>query len=74
MFLNEDNFYSGRLLTSRLTPKLEATPGRLSTIAYSIYSQLISISGGLLPHLQSEETHPTVVTGTHGWVVYLQKI
>ena len=37
-------FYSVRLL--------ETTPGRLSTTDYSIYSQLTSISGSLLPYLQ----------------------
>ena len=35
-----------------------------TTIAYSRYSQLTSISGDLLPHPQPEGTHHSVVIGT----------
>ena len=61
MFLNKDDFYSVRLLTSLQTPKLEDTPGRLSTTAYSIYLQLTFISGGLLPYPQPEGMRYAVV-------------
>ena len=43
-----NTFYSVRLLA----PRWRATPGRLSTTAYSIYSQLISVFEGLLSHPQ----------------------
>ena len=42
-FLNEDDFYSVRLLP----PSCWTTPGRLSMTAYSIYSQLTFISGAI---------------------------
>jgi hypothetical protein len=35
-------------------PSWRTTPFRLSKTAYSVYSQLTSISGGLLLHLQHE--------------------
>ena len=47
--------YIVRLLASHQTPKLEDHSGRLSTIAYSIYSQLNTIPGKLLPNPQTEE-------------------
>jgi len=46
-----------RGLVPRPTPKLEATPCRLSATAYSIYSQLPSVTGGL-PSIHSLRTRP----------------
>jgi len=43
MFLN-NVFYREGLLAPRPTPKLEDPPRRLSATAYSIYSQLLSLS------------------------------
>ena len=51
MFLNKYVFYSMSLIASRQTPpSYKVIPGLLFKIAYSIYSQFTSISGGLLPH------------------------
>jgi len=46
IFHNKLHFYGELLLAPRPTPKWRSTPCRLSTAAYSIYSQLSSISGG----------------------------
>jgi hypothetical protein len=46
MFRKKDNFYGEELLAPRPTPKLEDHPCRLLATAYSMYSQLPSISGG----------------------------
>jgi hypothetical protein len=46
MYCNTVCYYDEKLLTPYPTPSCRTTPSRLSTIAYSIYSQLISISGG----------------------------
>jgi hypothetical protein len=46
------------------SPSGMTTPDRLSTTAYSIYSQLTSIYVGLLPHPQPDRTRHAVVTGT----------
>ena len=43
-------------------PSWRTTPGRLSTAAYSIYSQLTSISGRLLPRRKPVGTCHAVVT------------
>jgi hypothetical protein len=47
-FLNKPFFEGEELLIPRPTPKLEDHPNRLSATAYSIYSQLPSISGILV--------------------------
>jgi hypothetical protein len=44
------------LLAPRPTPSLKATPCTLSATAYSIYSQLPSMSGGRLLYPQHEDT------------------
>jgi hypothetical protein len=54
-FRNRLIFYGDELLASRPTPKLEYHPFRLSPTAYSVYSQLPSISGGRLLHSQPED-------------------
>jgi hypothetical protein len=54
-FRNKLIFYGEELLDPRSTPKLEDYPCRLSATAYSIYSQLPTISGGRLLHPQSED-------------------
>jgi len=41
-------FYGNELLAPRPAPSWRTTPLRLSATAYSVYSQLPSISGGLL--------------------------
>ena len=52
-----------------LTPNPKAggplTLGRLSTTAYLIYSELTSISGGLLPHPQPKGTRHAMMTGNY---------
>jgi hypothetical protein len=53
-FVNKIIIYSEELLVPRPTPSLRTTPCQLSTTAYSIYSQLGSISGGRLLHPKSE--------------------
>jgi hypothetical protein len=45
----------GRVLAPRLTPKLKITPCRPPTTAYSIYSQLPYIPGGILFQPLSED-------------------
>jgi hypothetical protein len=59
-------FYGERLLTPSPTtttppPSRRTTPCRLSTAAYSIYSQLPSITGGC-PSIHNPGTHHAVVT------------
>jgi hypothetical protein len=43
------NIYGDGLLASRQTPKLEDHPLSAVATAYSLYSQLPSVSGGALP-------------------------
>jgi hypothetical protein len=43
-------FYGGKLLAPVQSPSWRTTHFRLSTTAYSIYPQLLSISGGILCH------------------------
>jgi hypothetical protein len=47
-------FYGEELLAPRQTPNLEYHPYRLSAIAFSIYLQLPSVSGGDILHAQPE--------------------
>jgi hypothetical protein len=54
-------FYCEGLLASRPTSKLEDDPCRLSTTAYSIYSQLSSVTGEL-PSIRSLRARHAVVT------------
>jgi len=55
------NIYGEGLLATRPTPKLGTTPCRLSAAAYSIYSQLPSVPGGL-PSIRNLRTRHAVVT------------
>ena len=71
MFLSIYGFYSVKLLVSCQTPKLKDYSWSAVLTAYSIYSQLTSISGGLLPHPQPEGMHHAVVTGTRGLKWYM---
>jgi hypothetical protein len=48
-------FYGGGLLDPTQPPSWRATPCQLSATAYSIYSQLPSISGGHLLYSQPED-------------------
>jgi hypothetical protein len=64
VFRNMVIFYGEELLAPCPTPKLEDHPCRLSTTAYSMYSQLPSISGGR-SSICNLRTHHAVVTGTH---------
>jgi hypothetical protein len=52
-FRNKSAFYN-EFLAPRPSPKLKDRPFRLSTTAYSIYSQLPSVSGGRLLYPQPE--------------------
>jgi hypothetical protein len=52
------------LLASNPTPKLEDHPLSLSMAAYSVYSQLSSIAGGL-SSIHNPRTCHAVVTGNH---------
>jgi hypothetical protein len=54
-FRNKLIFYGEEFSAPHSTPKLEDHPCRLSAIAYSIYSQLPSISGGRLLHPQPQD-------------------
>jgi hypothetical protein len=54
-FCNKFIFYGQELLAPRLTPNWRATPCRLPASAYSVYLQLLSISGGRLLHPQPED-------------------
>ena len=56
------SFYGGELLAPRPIPKME--DHSLSATAYSIYSQLPSISGGRSA-IHNLKTRHAVVTGTH---------
>ena len=70
MFLNKYVFYSVRLIASRQTHKLEGNSWSVvhDCLIIRVYSQLTSISGGLLPHSQPEGRRRAVVTGTHGCI------
>jgi hypothetical protein len=59
-FVTIKNFY-GEGLAPRPTPSWRFTPCRLSVTAYSIYSQLPSVTGGL-HSIRNLRTHHTVVT------------
>jgi hypothetical protein len=54
-FRNKLISYGEELLAPRPTPSRRTTPFRLSATAYSIYSQLPFIPGGLLLHLEPED-------------------
>jgi hypothetical protein len=54
-FRNRLIFYGEELLAPRITPSLEDHPCRLSATAYSVYSQLPSISVGRVLHPQPED-------------------
>jgi hypothetical protein len=67
--------YSDELLLLAHPQSWSITPCRLSATAYSIYSQVPSISGGCLLHPQPEKAHD-VMTGTHimdCFDIYVQK-
>jgi hypothetical protein len=67
-FRNRLICYGEELLTRRPNPKLEDLPMSASATAYSIYSQLHSISGGRLLHPQSEDAPCRGYKGpTHTW-------
>jgi hypothetical protein len=54
-FCNMLVFYGAKLLAPAQLPTWRTLPCRLSMTAYAIYSQLPSISGGLLLHPQTED-------------------
>jgi hypothetical protein len=54
-FCNKIMFYGELLLAPTPNPKLRNSPCRLSATAYSIYSQLPSVSGGRFLHPQPED-------------------
>jgi hypothetical protein len=54
-FRNKLIFYGEQLLAHAQPPSWRTTPFRLSATAYSIYSQLPSISGGRLLHPQPKD-------------------
>jgi hypothetical protein len=60
-FRNNKNFYGERWLARSPTPSWRTTPCRLSATAYSIYSQLPSVAGGL-PSIRNLRTRHAVVT------------
>jgi hypothetical protein len=62
-------FYGEELLAPRLTPKVEDPPCRLSATAYSMYSQLPSITGGR-SSIRNLRTRHAVVTGSHLTLAY----
>jgi hypothetical protein len=55
MIRNKLRGFTVGVVSPRPTPKLEDDPCQLSATAYSIYSQLPSISGGQLVHPQPED-------------------
>jgi hypothetical protein len=59
-FVTLNNFYAEVLLPPRPTHKLEDRPCRLSATAYSVYSQLLSVPGGL-PSIRSLRTRHAVL-------------
>jgi hypothetical protein len=60
-FVRMKNFYDEGLLAPRPTPSWRTTPCRLSATAYSVYSQLPSVSGGF-PSIRNLRTRHAVVT------------
>jgi hypothetical protein len=62
MFRNRFIFYGRGLLAP--PPSCTTTPCRLSVAAYSMYSQLTSITGGR-PSIRDPKTHHDLVTGIH---------
>jgi hypothetical protein len=64
IFRNMINFYGERFLPPPQPLTWRTTPCRLSTTAYSVYSQLSSISGGR-SSIRNLRTRHAVVTGTH---------
>jgi hypothetical protein len=60
-FHNNNNFYSEGLLAPCPTPKLEDHPLSAVRDAYSMYSQLHSVPGGL-PSIRNLRTRHEVVT------------
>jgi hypothetical protein len=64
VFCNMVIFYGEELLAPRPTPKLEDHPLSASATAYTMYSQLPSISGGR-SSIHNLRTRHAVVTGTH---------
>jgi hypothetical protein len=64
MLRNMVIFYGEGLLGPGPVPKLEDDPFRPSATAYSMYSQLPSISGGR-SSIRNLRTRHAVVTGTH---------
>ena len=67
---NMTRFYDEELLTLRPNPQLEDTLCRLSATAYSIYSQLSSVSGGR-SSIRNLRTRHAVATGTHlSWTIH----
>jgi hypothetical protein len=59
-FCNKLIFYGEELLTPRPTPSWRSTPCRLSATAYSVYSQLPSISGGRVLQRNLKTRHAVV--------------
>jgi hypothetical protein len=60
-FVTIKNFYGEGLLAPSPTPSWRTTPCRLSATAYSIYSRLPSVTGGL-PSIRNLKTRHAVVT------------
>jgi hypothetical protein len=63
-FVTSYIFYGEGLLAPRPNPSWRSTHCRLSATAYSIHSQLTSVSGGL-PSIRNLRTRHDVATGTH---------
>jgi hypothetical protein len=72
-FRNKASLYGEELLAPRPTPSWRTTPCRLSSNAYSLYSQLPSISEGVPPSATWGRAMPVdpLITGT---LFYLQLI
>jgi hypothetical protein len=80
-FRNHKNFYDEGLSAPRPTPSWRTTPCRLSATAYSIYSQLPSVAGGLpsirnLGHAMPwwQGTHLTWTSSLLGWSILLSTL
>ena len=67
LFFNK-HVFTVSLKSNAKPARWRAIPGWLFMTAYSIFFQLTSISGGLLPNPRSKKMHHAVVTGTHGLV------
>ena len=66
-FMNEDDFYSVRLLASRQTPKLEDHSwSAVHDCLFNIFAANLHIWKPTPPSA-TQGTRYTVVTGIHGW-------